>query len=141
MSTHDVSRTILLIEDEPALSSVMSRFLHHAGYKTVVKHTGVAAIDYAATHTPDAVITDVHLPDINGLVLTQKLHERFGDTVPIFVLSGDTSMEVLRTLPHVGATHFFNKPVNHDLLIKHLATFFESNPVEKKPVIAAPPAL
>ncbi|MGN6505472.1 MAG: response regulator transcription factor [Tepidisphaeraceae bacterium] len=128
MSKDVPARTILVIEDEPALSAVVARFLKQVGYHTVVKHTGASALEYVKTHTPDAVITDVHLPDFNGLVLTQKFRLQFGDTMPIIVLSGDTSMEVLKTLPHVGATYFFNKPFNPEVLLERLAACFENRP-------------
>jgi len=125
MNTPADGRTILIVEDEPALSSVLAKFLQKAGYRSVICDCGAAALEYAAKHTPDAIVTDVHLPDLNGLVLTQKFRQRYGDAMPIIVLSGDTSMEVIKTLPHVGATHFFNKPLNPDVLMQHLSKFFE----------------
>ena len=113
--------TILLIEDDPALGRAMEKFLETIGYAPTLCRDGATALETADSIAPDAVITDIHLPDISGLVLSQKFREKFGPETPIIVLSGDTSTEVLKSLTHVGATYFFNKPVNFELLKNHLA--------------------
>jgi FixJ family two-component response regulator len=48
------------------------------------------------------------------------LRDLLGPDVPIIVLSGDTSMPMLNSLPHVGATYFFSKPVNAQQLVERL---------------------
>jgi DNA-binding response OmpR family regulator len=113
--------TILLIEDDAAVGTAVEKFLHKIGYDAVLCRTGRAAVEAAETFEPDAIITDIHLPDISGLVLSKTFRDKFGQDMPILVLSGDTSTEVLKTLTHVGATYFLNKPVNFELLKHHLA--------------------
>jgi len=63
---------------------------------------------------------DIHLPDMNGLDLSQLLRERMGPGAPILILSGDNSMETIRALPDAGATYFFSKPVNAEILVERL---------------------
>ena len=99
----------------------MEAYLQSIGYTPTLCRDGAAALAVAETIEPDAIVTDIHLPDISGLVLSQKFREKFGPDTPIIVLSGDTSTEVLKSLTHVGATYFFNKPVNLELLKNHLA--------------------
>jgi DNA-binding response OmpR family regulator len=65
-------------------------------------------------------VLDIHLPDINGLVLANKLRDRLGAEIPIIIVSGDTSMETIKSLSHVGATYFFSKPVNPNVLVQRL---------------------
>ena len=122
MPPHD-KPTILLIEDDPSLGAAMAKFLQISGYTPTLCANGADALAAAEQSEPDAIITDVHLPDISGLVLLQKLREKFGPEKPIIVLSGDTSTEVLKSLSHVGATYFFNKPVNLANLKLALAKF------------------
>lgn len=121
MSSTADKPTILLIEDDASLGRAMEKFLETIGYAPTLCRDGASALNTAETIEPDAVITDIHLPDISGLVLSQKFREKFGPATPIIVLSGDTSTEVLKSLTHVGATYFFNKPVNLELLKNHLA--------------------
>jgi DNA-binding response OmpR family regulator len=82
----------------------------------------------SATGTlPAAAVIDIHLPDMNGLVLSQKLRDALGPERPIVLLSGDTSTETIRSLPHVGATYFFSKPVNGRHLIDKLRDLLGAN--------------
>ena len=115
--------TILLIEDDVAVGAAMTKFLAVSGYAPVLCPDGKSAMAAIHATTPDAVITDIHLPDINGLLLSQKLRETLGPKTPIIVLSGDTSTEVIKSLSHVGATYFFNKPVNLQVLKQHLSEY------------------
>lgn len=116
---------IFVIEDDATVSRAISILLRDAGFETKVFADGAAILRHVQSTsnghgTPDAIVIDIHLPDINGLVLSKQLRDRYGDRIPIIVLSGDTSMETLNSLPHVGATYFFSKPVNSSHLIERL---------------------
>jgi len=114
---------ILIIDDSPIVTRALSQILQQEGYNTEVFHTGADTLDYAQKQLPiAAAIVDIHLPDISGLVLSYKLRESYGPDRPIIVLSGDTSIENIKTLPHIGATYFISKPFNPDLLIERLKT-------------------
>lgn len=111
--------TVMIVEDSPELARALA-ILVGKEYQTAVYHTGRGALEYAREHSCAAALVDVHLPDMNGLLVSQKLRESFGPRTPIVVVSGDTSMGVLNSLPHVGATHFFSKPVNAAYLLDQL---------------------
>ena len=112
--------TILIVDDSEPTAQALAKVLAAARFQTAVSYRGNDAVEYAATHPIDAAVVDIHLPDISGLVVTQKLRERLGAATPIVILSGDTSMEMLNSLPHVGATYFFSKPVNAAHLVERL---------------------
>jgi DNA-binding response OmpR family regulator len=111
---------IFVVEDNEGIAKSLAAVLRRAGYEPAVFHSGKTALDRARIETPAAVLVDIHLPDINGLIVSQKLREQLGPDVPIVVVSGDASMENLNSLPHVGATYFFSKPMNAGNLIKFL---------------------
>ena len=116
------SPLILIVDDNEPTARALAALLHGADYATAVTYRGAEAISRAAA-TPGAfaaAIVDIHLPDISGLVVSQKLRETLGPDVPIIVLSGDTSMQTLNSLPHVGATYFFSKPVNSHQLLQRM---------------------
>ena len=98
----------------------MSALLRNAGFDPIGCECGKDALERTNDFTPDAAVVDVHLPDINGLILAQKLRDRFGESTPIIVVSGDTSMETLKSLSHVGATYFFSKPINSGMLVERI---------------------
>jgi len=121
MHTHRSSEaTVLLVDDDPALSAALSCFLNENGMKTIAAHTGAGGLQQLSQHSPAAAVIDIHLPDMSGLQLAQQLRARAGSAFPIIVLSGDSSMTVLNSLAEIGATYFFNKPVNRHLLVQRL---------------------
>jgi DNA-binding response OmpR family regulator len=109
------------VDDNQSVAKALSQFIGRAGFDAIPCYSGGDAISFAEQHAPPAAaVVDVHLPDINGLVLAQKLRTLFGPTTPIIVVSGDTSMETLKSLSHVGAAHFFPKPLNPAALVERL---------------------
>lgn len=120
VNTPITAPTVLIVDDNEPTAKALARVLSAARFQTAVSYRGADAVEYAAHHSIDAAVVDIHLPDLSGLVVTQKLRERLGPATPIIILSGDTSMEMLNALPHVGATYFFSKPVNVTQLIARL---------------------
>ena len=111
---------ILIIDDSQPTANALSAVFRRAQYETAVAYRGNEGIERARTGSFDAALVDIHLPDLSGLVVSQKLREILGPNTPIIVLSGDTSMTTLNSLPHVGATYFFSKPVNASYLLERL---------------------
>ena len=111
---------VLIVDDHQNVTRSLSRIVDHHGFAAAPVHTGQAAINYATIHPVSAVILDIHLPDISGLIVSQRLRDRLGPKTPIIILSGDGSMETLNSLPHVGATYFYRKPIQSAQLIEHL---------------------
>jgi len=113
---------VLVIDDNPQVNKALAVLLKRAGFIPIPCHRGADALDYCSRFEtpPCAAVVDVHLPDISGLVLAQKLRSQFGPATPIVVVSGDTSMETINSLSHVGATCFFSKPVNAAALVDEL---------------------
>src|SRR4051812_28321289 len=113
---------VLVIDDNPHVNKALAILLKQAGFLPIPCHRGGDALDYCSRFDtpPCAAVVDIHLPDISGLVLAQKLRSRFGPSTPIVVVSGDTSMETINSLSHVGATYFFPKPVSAAALVEQL---------------------
>ena len=114
------TRSIIIVDDNQTVTKALRVMLGNAGYDVHAFETGLAALRHAAQSRPDAAVIDIHLPDINGLVLTQRFRDLLGPDTPLIILSGDTSMQTLNSLPHVGATYFFPKPVQAAQLIDRL---------------------
>jgi DNA-binding response OmpR family regulator len=112
--------TILIVDDNEPTANALAKILGNASFNTAVSYRGADAVAYVQQNPISAAVVDLHLPDLSGLVVTQKLRERLGPATPIIVLSGDTSMEMLNALPHVGATYFFSKPVNSSHLVEKM---------------------
>ena len=111
---------ILVVDDDVSTAKAMHVILADAGYEPLLCHMGNDALQCARVSNPSAALIDVHLPDLSGLILAQKLRAILGPTTPIIMVSGDTSMETLNSLSHVGATYFFSKPMNAGSLLERL---------------------
>lgn len=116
--------TVLVVDDDPVVVRSLTILLNRAGFDVVGCETGACALARATTSdapTPvAAAVVDIHLPDVNGLELSQQIRAALGPGVPIIILSGDNSMQTIRALPDAGATYFFAKPVNTSMLIRQL---------------------
>ena len=103
---------ILIVDDHETTARSLARLLSSAGYSTDVAHCGADALAKAAISPPSVAMIDIHLPDLNGLILSKKLRDQLGPNARLIVLSGDTSMETINSLQHVGATYFLSKPIH-----------------------------
>ena len=115
-------RTVLIVDDNEPTARALAKVLIAAQFEPALSFRGGEAVEFARQNSICAAVVDIHLPDLSGLVVTQKLRQHLGSAIPIIILSGDTSMETLNSLPHVGATYFFSKPVNSAQLVERLQT-------------------
>src|SRR5947207_9152003 len=100
---------LLLVEDSAKLATWLSRALHHHGY--AVDHTGngAQADNLLRTQTYDAVVLDLSLPSLDGLVVLQRLRER-GDRCPVIVLTARGDLEDRVKGLKLGADDYLPKP-------------------------------
>ncbi len=110
---------VLVVDDDPVVVRAMQKLLDREGFAVISCHTAEAALQ--KTHAGiAAAIVDIHLPNKSGLWLSQQLRAALGPKAPIIILSGDHSMDTIRSLPGAGATYFFSKPVNIAQLVGKL---------------------
>jgi DNA-binding response OmpR family regulator len=101
--------TVLVVDDEPAIADVVSRYLKRAGYETAVAETGQTALGQAAELRPDVVVLDLMLPDIDGLEVMRRLRreDRRGAII-LLTARGEESDRVVGL--HLGADDYVVKP-------------------------------
>jgi two-component system KDP operon response regulator KdpE len=99
---------ILVIDDDPGLLSVCSVGLQALGHTVRTAETGQEGISQAALQAPDVIVLDLGLPDVDGLVVCNRI--RTWSEVPIIVLSADGSEDrKVDALDH-GADDYMTKP-------------------------------
>ncbi|WP_141578886.1 response regulator [Actinomadura sp. WMMA1423] len=109
---------ILLVEDEPQLVRALRINLKTRGYEVDTAPDGRTALDLAARRTPDVVVLDLGLPDMDGVEVIQGL--RGWLDVPIIVLSArHASGEKVQALD-TGADDYVTKPFGMDELLARL---------------------
>src|SRR4051812_44937893 len=73
--------SVLVVDDEPTIAEVVSRYLERAGYDTRIAGDGPRAIQLAGEQRPDLVVLDLMLPGLDGLEVMRRLRE-LGETGP-----------------------------------------------------------
>ena len=82
--------TILVVEDEAPLAAILQRVLTRAGYRVVQVPDGQAALDVLATMRPAVVVTNLHLPVLDGRTLCQRLAaDPQYQAIPRIVIGGE----------------------------------------------------
>jgi PAS domain S-box-containing protein len=117
-------RTVLVVEDEPALARVITRILTDGGYHVVTAANGAEALDLYEQHSCDALLTDVIMPEMSGRRLAELLHERRPD-LPVLYMSGYSN-------GLLGTTHildediaFIEKPFTASDLLHKVASAYQ----------------
>ena len=109
---------ILLVEDDPQMQKFVRIALESHDYRVVLASTGDEAIRQATTYAPDAVLLDLGLPDMDGLVVAQRLRE--WSTVPILVISARGQEDVKVRALDGGADDYLTKPFGASELMARL---------------------
>ena len=100
--------TVLLIEDEPEIRRFVATTLGAEGYRVVESPTGRRDAIDAGSHKPDLAIVDLGLPDIDGVVVIQRIRE--WSAMPIVVLSARTHERSKIEALDAGADDYVTKP-------------------------------
>ena len=116
----DSSRSILIVEDDPAVRNLVSTALESRGYAHLTAATGKAAIAIAATKAPDIMLLDLGLPDIDGVEVIKRV--RSWSTMPIIVLSARTDDADKIGALDAGADDYLTKPFSVGELLARLRT-------------------
>lgn len=106
---------ILVVDDEPQLTRVLRTGLGSRGYDVRAAADGLTAIDTFNDWHPDLVITDLGMPNMNGLELCRRLREI--SQVPIIVLSAKGEERTKVEALDMGADDFVTKPFGIDELL------------------------
>jgi len=103
-----VAQTILVVEDETKIRSLLRGYLERAGFSVLTTGSGAEALTLAAASSPDLVLLDLGLPDVPGETVARELR-RTGLT-PILMLTAKTSEEDRIGGLELGADDYVTKP-------------------------------
>jgi len=112
---------VLIIDDDFMVAKVHAGFIQRTpGFAVVgVAHTGAQAVIETGRLRPDLVLLDIHLPDINGLDLMQRLRE-VAPELDVLVISAAREVETVRKALRGGIVHYLIKPFSQTDLQERL---------------------
>ena len=108
-------KRILVVDDEPQITRVLRTALTGSGYEVRTANDGLAGLRSTREWQPDLVVTDISMPNMNGIELCRQL--RAESTLPIIVLSVKGEEKTKVEALDAGADDYVTKPVGMDELL------------------------
>ncbi len=126
------TRKILLIDDDKDFLTITGKILGYAGYSVNTSSDPMKAIVSADLESYDLIITDLVMPQIDGIEVIKNIHAKY-PYKKILVLTGNATIETAVEAMRQGAYTYIEKPVESDKLLKKIEEvfYFESNTEEE----------
>ena len=105
----DTKRRVLVVDDEPSIVDAVATSLRYEGFEVDEAATGRAALAAAQANTPDMIVLDIMLPDLDGIEVTRRLRAD-GIRVPILFLTARDSVDDKVAGLTVGGDDYVTKP-------------------------------
>ena len=122
----ETRKRILVVDDEPEITLVLRSGLSKHGYDVRVANEGEAALELFRAWTPDLVVTDLSMPNMNGLTLCKQL--RAVSSVPIIVLSVKNDEVAKVEALDLGADDYVTKPFGMSELLARVRAALRRSP-------------
>ncbi len=122
MSTSPM-KTILLVEDDPALALGLCDALEFEGFRVVHAARGQDAIDHAGKQRPDCIILDLMLPDLNGYQVCEQIRRSDARTPILMLTARSQEADKIRGLD-AGADDYVTKPFSVGELVARIRAIF-----------------
>ncbi len=122
------SRSILVVDDERGFCDVVTVILETQGYEVHMAHHANDAFGMLDKTRPDLILTDMMMPDIDGVGLIKRLQETpaWAD-IPVVVISAYSEPEIQENALEAGASGFMSKPFSASELRSTVGAYFTEN--------------
>jgi CheY-like chemotaxis protein len=106
-----LSAKVLIVDDDPGIRMLLSKFLQREGFETVMAQNGLEGVEFAKKHQPDLIIMDVMMPQMDGLTAARliKFYKPLSD-VPILFLTAKDADKEIELAQAVRAEVYITKP-------------------------------
>jgi two-component system, OmpR family, response regulator ResD len=131
--------TVLVVDDEPTITDVVSRYLERAGYEARVAGDGPAAIQAVAERRPDLVVLDLMLPGMDGLEVMRRIRSQDRVAVILLTAKGEANDRVIGL--RLGADDYVVKPFSPAELVARVDAVLrrvDSSPEPAEPIAFGP---
>lgn len=117
-----MNTTILIIEDNKPLRTSLARILRNEGYTVIEAEYGMQGIVFAREHSPDLILSDIAMPDMDGYEVLNALQSIVGTTPFVFLTAKAEEQDLRRALSN-GADDYIIKPVETSELLSVIRTY------------------
>lgn len=113
-----MSKTILSVDDSASVRQMVQLTLQGAGYRVIQASDGAEGLAKAQSTSVDMIVTDLNMPNMNGLSLIQELRKLPAYRgVPIVFLTTESDIDAKQKAKAAGATGWITKPFQQDQLV------------------------
>ena len=106
-----MAETICIVDDEPAILHSLSSILEDEGYQVIVATNGVEGLKVVRSDSPDLVLLDIWMPEMDGLETLKRLRSQFPGIL-VVMMSGHGSIETAVKATKLGAYDYLEKPLD-----------------------------
>jgi PAS domain S-box-containing protein len=114
----NASTTILIIDDEPAVLQSMADYLEDQGFQVRTAQNGRVGLEVMEGEHPDLVLTDLRMPEVDGLVVLKRIRE-IAPEIPLIVISGTGNVSDSIQAIRLGAWDYILKPIEDLSIVSH----------------------
>ena len=134
------AQTVLLIDDNPDIIQFNRSIFEQVGYTVLDAPQGKLALDIIAQCIPDIIITDIMMPELDGMELVRALKESPGtQSIPVVMLSARTNAKLREEAAMQGALAYLSKPYNPEELLAIVENLLRMTAPQVSPGELAPP--
>ncbi len=120
------SARILVVDDEADIRSLLKEILSEEGYEVDVAANAVQARASRARQTPDLVLLDIWMPDVDGITLLREWSTTSSNGCPVVMMSGHGTVETAVEATRLGAFDFVEKPLSLAKLLRTVERALDS---------------
>ena len=114
--------SVLIVDDNPSMASALADILVIKGFETYLVASGAAALQVLQDHPVDILLTDVIMPEMNGLELYRKTRQAYPQLITI-LMTAYAADELIQQGMAEGIKTVLTKPIDIDFLILLLSTY------------------
>ena len=115
----DTKYNVLVVDDNESVREVLTIMLSRRGYRCESASNGTEAMRKVKESTFDAVIADLQMPEMDGIVLTRELCQHFSD-LPVMIMTGQPDDRLVESAMSAGARELLSKPFEISELMMRL---------------------
>lgn len=105
-----MAKTVLIVDDDKLTREGLATMLRSSGHSVIEAEDGEQGLEMLKERTPDLVITDVRMPNMDGVTMVQQIRvDESTKNVPIIVLTNDDTAETINRALATGVTVYLSK--------------------------------
>ncbi len=118
LENESARKQVMIVDDEPDMLSMLRIITaKHCGCEVIVASSGRVALDKLSQYRPDVILSDIKMPDLDGLELLKKVRE-YDQTISVIIMTGYGTIDIAVQALKNGAYDFLQKPFDKDLLVR-----------------------